>query len=127
MCSLWQSCDPKLGSFLKLLAKWLKEEPYYVAYTRESLEMVLDAHIRAFEFFGGLCRRGIIDNMKAVVVKVLMGKDRVFSRRLKSVHSRSHTDIGLAQVCLETTGPLHQCPFSHPHRTPSGQLSRRVP
>jgi len=31
-------------------------KPCCVAYTRESLEMVLDAHIRAFEFFGGLCR-----------------------------------------------------------------------
>jgi transposase len=27
--------------------------PFCVAYHRESLEMVLDAHVRAFEFFGG--------------------------------------------------------------------------
>ncbi len=28
---------------------------FCVAYLRESLEMVLDAHVRAFEFFGGSC------------------------------------------------------------------------
>ena len=28
-----------------------------IAYTRETLEMVLDAHSSAFEFFGGICRR----------------------------------------------------------------------
>ena len=34
---------------------------FCVAYTRETLEMVFHAHIRAFEFFGGVCRRGIYD------------------------------------------------------------------
>lgn len=43
--------------------------------------MVLDAHIKAFSFFGGACRRGIYDNLKTVVTKVLMGKDRIFNRR----------------------------------------------
>ena len=62
-------------------------KPYCVAYTRECLEMVLDAHIRAFEFFGGLCRRGIYDNLKTVVTKVLMGKDRVFNRRFQNLAS----------------------------------------
>lgn len=55
--------------------------PFCIAYTRETLEMVLDAHIKAFSFFGGTCRRGIYDNLKTVVTKVLMGKDRVFNRR----------------------------------------------
>lgn len=62
-------------------------KPYCVGYTRESLEMVLDAHVRAFEFFGGVCRRGIYDNLKTVVTKVLMGKDRVFNRRFQSLAS----------------------------------------
>ena len=61
--------------------------PFCVAYTRESLEMVLDAHIKAFSFFGGACRRGIYDNLKTVVTKVLMGKDRVFNRRFLSLAS----------------------------------------
>ena len=62
-------------------------KPFCVAYTRETLEIVLDAHSRAFEFYGGVCRRGIYDNLKAVVSKVLVGKDRVFNRRFQNLAS----------------------------------------
>jgi transposase len=62
-------------------------KPYCVGYTREALEMVLDARIRAFEYFGGLCRRGIYDNLKTVVTKVLIGKDRIFNRRFQNLAS----------------------------------------
>lgn len=62
-------------------------QPFCVAYLRESLEMVLDAHVQAFEFFGGSCRKGIYDNLKTVVTKVLMGKDRVFNRRFLNLAS----------------------------------------
>ena len=61
--------------------------PFCVAYVRETLEMVLDAHVRAFEFFGGACRKGIYDNLKTVVSKVLMGKERVFNRRFVTMSS----------------------------------------
>lgn len=62
-------------------------QPFCVAYLRESLEMVLDAHVQAFQFFGGACRRGIYDNLKTVVSKVLMGKARVFNRRFLALSS----------------------------------------
>jgi len=68
-------------------------KPFCIAYTRETLEMVLDAHIRAFEYFGGVCRRGIYDNLKAVVTKVLMGKDRVFNRRFQNLASHYLFDL----------------------------------
>jgi transposase len=61
--------------------------PFCVAYMRETLEMVLDAHVRAFSFFGGACRKGIYDNLKTVVTKVLMGKERVFNRRFVTMSS----------------------------------------
>jgi transposase len=61
--------------------------PLCIAYPRESLEMVLDAHAQAFEFFGGSCRKGIYDNLKTVVTKVLMGKDRTFNRRFQNLAS----------------------------------------
>lgn len=61
--------------------------PFCVAYTRESLEMVLDAHVRAFEFFGGSCRKGIYDNLKTVVTKVLSGKNRTFNPRFLNLAS----------------------------------------
>jgi len=68
-------------------------KPFCIAYTRETLEMVLDAHIRAFEFFGGICRRGIYDNLKTVVTKVLIGKDRVFNRRFQNMASHYLFDL----------------------------------
>ena len=68
-------------------------KPFCVAYTRETLEMVLDAHIRAFEFFGGVCCRGIYDNLKTVVIKALMGKDRVFNRRFQNLASHYLFDL----------------------------------
>ena len=52
-----------------------------VAYPRETQEMVFDAHMRGFEFFGGVCRRGIYDNLKAAVNKILAGKERSFNNR----------------------------------------------
>ena len=61
--------------------------PFCVAYTREGLEMVLDAHVRAFEFYGGSCRKGIYDNLKTVVTKVLLGKERTFNRRFLNLAS----------------------------------------
>jgi hypothetical protein len=58
-----------------------------VAYPRETQEMVFDAHMRAFEFFGGVCRKGIYDNLKAVVNKVLSGKERNFNNRFAQLCS----------------------------------------
>ena len=46
------------------------------SFPRESQEMVFEAHERAFRFFGGVCRRGIYDNMKTAVSTVFVGKKR---------------------------------------------------
>lgn len=54
---------------------------FVVAYLRETQEMVLDAHIRAFAFFGGVPNRMIYDNLKTVVDTILVGKARQFNRR----------------------------------------------
>jgi transposase len=51
------------------------------AYPRESQEMVLDAHIRGFAFLGGVCLRGIYDNMATAVDVVFTGRDRQYNRR----------------------------------------------
>ena len=45
-------------------------------YPNETQEMVFDAHIRAFSFFGGTPARGIYDNMPTAVSKVLCGRER---------------------------------------------------
>lgn len=61
--------------------------PICITYPRESFEMVTDAHLRAFSFFGGVCGRGIYDNMKTVVTKILIGKNREFNRKFMSMAS----------------------------------------
>ena len=45
-------------------------------YPNETQEMLFDAHVRAFEYFGGTPVRGIYDNMKTAVSKVLRGTER---------------------------------------------------
>ena len=59
--------------------------PFCFAYPRESQEMVFDAHNRAFAFFGGACSRGIYDNMKTAVDKVLRGKLRKLNARFEQL------------------------------------------
>lgn len=51
------------------------------AYPRERQEMVFDAHEKAFQFFKGVARRGIYDNMRTAVDAVFVGKERQFNRR----------------------------------------------
>jgi len=43
--------------------------------------MVFDAHDKAFAFYGGVCRRGIYDNMKTAVDAIFVGKARQYNRR----------------------------------------------
>jgi transposase len=65
-------------SHLKLCASrafWL------VAYPSQGHEMLFDAHTRAFAALGGIARRGIYDNMKTAVDKVLKGKGRTVNKR----------------------------------------------
>jgi transposase len=52
-------------------------------YPNETHEMVFDAHIKAFKFFGGTPVRGIYDNMKTAVQKVLKGKDRQWNPKFE--------------------------------------------
>jgi hypothetical protein len=54
---------------------------FIVAYPRETQEMVLDAHVRAFTAFGGAPKRMVYDNLKTVVEAVFAGKARQFNRR----------------------------------------------
>lgn len=54
---------------------------FVVAYPRETQEMVLDAHDRAFAFFGGVPQKMVYDNLKTVVDAVFSGKERQFNRR----------------------------------------------
>ena len=48
---------------------------------------MLDAHNRAFAFFGGVPRKVIYDNLKTVVDAVFAGKERQFNRRILALAS----------------------------------------
>lgn len=53
---------------------------YYVrAYLRQTLEMLIDAHNHAFDYFGGVPSRGIYDNPKTIVKQIKSGKERAFN------------------------------------------------
>ena len=54
---------------------------WLVAYPSQGHEMLFDAHTRGFAALGGVARRGIHDNMKTAVDKVLKGKGRVVNAR----------------------------------------------
>jgi len=58
-----------------------------VAYLRESQEMVFDAHWRAFQFWGGVPRRGIYDNLKTAVDLIFAGKERRYNARFQQMAS----------------------------------------
>lgn len=46
-------------------------------YANERQEMLFDGHIQAFNFFGGVFRQIVYDNLSTVVKKVLKGRQRV--------------------------------------------------
>jgi transposase len=60
---------------------------FIAAYLRESQEMLFDAHIKAFEYFGGVLLRGIYDNLKTAIDFVFVGKERQFNRRFLELMS----------------------------------------
>ena len=55
--------------------------PFVRGYFRETQELVFDAHDKAFQFYGGVCRRGIYDNMKTAMEAIFVGKARQYNRR----------------------------------------------
>ena len=55
---------------------------WLVAYPSQGHEMLFDAHTRSFAALGGVARRGIYDNMRTAVDKVLKGKGRIVNARI---------------------------------------------
>jgi transposase len=71
---------------------------FVVAYPRETQEMVLDAHSKAFAFFGGVPKRMVYDNLKTVVDAVLVGKERRFNRRFLALANHVYSSQSLAHL-----------------------------
>src|SRR3954466_13150975 len=70
-----------LGVCRKVVRKVIRSEATEFRYEREA-QMVFDAHDRAFALFKGTCQRGIYDNMKTAVTTILVGKERLYNRRM---------------------------------------------
>ena len=60
---------------------------FCVAFERQELAMLMEAHIRAHNFFGGLCERGIYDNPKTIVQEIGPGKEREYNKRFLQLAS----------------------------------------
>ena len=60
---------------------------FCTVFARQELSMVLEAHIRAHSFFGGLCERGIYDNPKTIVRSIGQGKEREYNPRFLQLAS----------------------------------------
>lgn len=58
---------------------------FVIAYPRETQEMVMDSHNKAFAFYGGVPLQMVYDNLKTVVDTVFVGKERKFNRRFMAL------------------------------------------
>ena len=74
---------------------------FLAAYPLQRMEMLLDAHVLAHDFFGGLCGRGIYDNLKSVVTKICKGKEREFNARFLECSSHYLFEI---EACTPAAG-----------------------
>jgi len=71
---------------------------WLVAYPGQGHEMLFDAHTRSFKALGGIPRRGIYDNMKAAVDKVLNGRGRVVNARFAVICAHYLFDADFCDV-----------------------------
>lgn len=56
-------------------------------YPRQDQVCFLDGHVRAFEFYGGVWRRLLYDNLKPAVSRVFVGSERELTRRFTALAS----------------------------------------
>ena len=61
---------------------------FVCAYPNQKADMLMDAHNRAFAFFGGIPARGIYDNMKTAVTRIGKGKEREFNAQFLQMMTR---------------------------------------
>ena len=79
-----------IGVTLHLFSMWLgfSTRSFHYAYCNEAQESFTDAHMRAFDHFGGVPLLIRYDNLKTAVVRILRGRDRHENDRF--IMLRSH-------------------------------------
>jgi transposase len=60
---------------------------FNIAFPRQTQQAFLEAHVAAFEYFGGVFKTVRYDNLKSAVTKVLRGRRRVESDRFVALRS----------------------------------------
>ena len=76
-------------------------DAFHCAYTHATQQALLDAHEKAFEYFGGVFRTLRYDNMKSLVKKILRGYQRIETDRI--IAFRSHWGFQ-SQYCNPASG-----------------------
>lgn len=59
--------------------------PFVALYPHGRLEAFMDGHVRAFEFFGGVPRAVLYDNLRSAVTRILQGRGRELNARFESL------------------------------------------
>ena len=78
---------------------------FVIAFQDESQQAFLEAHVAAFEFFGGVFDLVRYDNLKAAVARVMKGRRRVESDRFVSLRSHYRFD---SSFCLSGQQGAHE-------------------
>src|SRR6266481_5325904 len=63
------------------------DDCFVAAFPAETTEAFLEAHVRAFAYFGGVPRRILYDNTKLAVAKILGGEERKKTRAFSELQS----------------------------------------
>jgi transposase len=102
----------------------------YVQFTlSESTEHFLDAHINAFNFFGGVPAKCMVDNLKSAVLQRVIGEAPVFNPRYKDfadhygfaiapcgvgqAHEKGRVENAVGYVKKNFLAGLHLSDFAH--------------
>ena len=74
---------------LSLFSMWLgfSSRAFHRAYVNEAQESFTDAHVRAFQHFGGVPRMVRYDNLKTAAIKILQGRSRIENARFTTMRS----------------------------------------
>jgi len=70
------NCGQRRKVYLFVMTLPFSDGRFVAGFPRDTLEFFLEGHRRAFEFFGGVSRRLIYDNLKSAVTKVGRGHER---------------------------------------------------
>ena len=89
----WYEATVKIGSevrnlYLFAMRSMASGDAFHRAYTNATQQALLEAHEKAFEYFGGVFRTIRYDNMASLVKKILRGYQRIETDRM--IAFRSH-------------------------------------